>query len=132
MLAHSDWLLELGIASAIHLRAFAHEKLLSLTGITELKIIIFVLVFCTHVSFSVFIRNLPKTLKGLCHDLRMCRIFCLLCCFSELSAILDLGNQADFWQETSVYSTVLSEFLLVYLSIFFVQFYCGYRREIMR
>ena len=58
--------------------------------------------------------------------------FCLLCCFSELSAILDLGNQADFWQETSVYSTVLSEFLLVYLSIFFVQFYCGYRREIMR
>ena len=35
--------------------------------------------------------------------------FCLLCWFSQLSAILDSGNQADFWQQTSVYSTVLSE-----------------------
>ena len=57
--------------------------------------------------------------------------FCLLCSFSQLSAILDLGNQADLRQQTSVYSTVLSDFLFVYLSIFFVQFYCSYRREIM-
>ena len=57
--------------------------------------------------------------------------FCLLCWFSQLSAILDLGNQADFWQQISVYNTVLSEFLLVYLSIFFVEFYRSCRREIM-
>ena len=57
--------------------------------------------------------------------------FYLLCWFSQLSAILDLGNQADLWQQTSVYSTVLSDFLFVYLSIFLVQFYCSYRREIM-
>ena len=57
--------------------------------------------------------------------------FCLLCWFSQLSAILDLGNQADFWQQTSVYSTFTVQFLLVYLSIFFVKFYCGYRRETM-
>ena len=56
---------------------------------------------------------------------------CLLCWFSQRSAILDLGNQADFWQQTSVYSTVLSKFLLIYLSIFFFQFHCSYRREIM-
>ena len=57
--------------------------------------------------------------------------FFLLCWFSQLSAILDFGNQADFWQQTSVYSTVLSEFLLVYLSIFFFQFHCSYRHKIM-
>ena len=57
--------------------------------------------------------------------------FSLLCWFSQLSAILELGNQADFWQQTSVYSTFTVQFLLVYLSIFFVKFYCGYRRETM-
>ena len=57
--------------------------------------------------------------------------FCLLCWFSQLSAILDLGNQADFWQQTSVYSTFFSEFLLVYLITFFDQFHFSYRREIM-
>ena len=45
--------------------------------------------------------------------------------------ILDFGNQADFWQQTSVYSTVLSEFLFVYSSIFIFQFHCSYRHEIM-
>ena len=61
-----------------------------------------------------------------------CVGFLPLLIFSTLlSAILDLGNQADFWQQTSIYSTGFSEFLLVYLSIFFVQFHCSYRREIM-
>ena len=54
--------------------------------------------------------------------------FCLLRRFSNMSSILDLRNQDDFWQQTSVYSTVLFTFLLVYLGIFFAQFY---RREIM-
>lgn len=52
--------------------------------------------------------------------------FYLLCWFSQLSAILDLGNQADLWQQTSVYSRVLSD-----LSIFVIQFYCSYRHKIM-
>ena len=56
---------------------------------------------------------------------------CLLCWFSQLSAILDLGNPADFSQQMSVYSTGFSEFLLIHLSIFFVQFHCRYRHKIM-
>ena len=47
LLARSDWLLKLGIACAIHLRAFCARKLLSLTGINKLKIIIFVLYYLT-------------------------------------------------------------------------------------
>ena len=56
---------------------------------------------------------------------------CLLCWFSQLSAIFDFGNQADFWHQTSVYNTFTVQFLLVYLIIFFVKIYCGYRRETM-
>ena len=44
--------------------------------------------------------------------------FYLLCWFSQLSAILDLGNQADLWQQTSVYSTVLSDFFVRILEYF--------------
>ena len=72
-----------------------------------------------------------NTLKGAMSRPAHLQDFDLLCWFSQLSAIFGLGNQADLWQQTSVYSTVLSDILFVYLSIFFVQFYCSYRREIM-
>ena len=49
----------------------------------------------------------------------------------QLSAILDLGNQADFWQQNSVYGLIFPEFMFIYLSNFFVQFRCSYKHEIM-
>ena len=52
MLARSDWLLKHGIASAVHLRAFARESCYSLTGINELKIVIFVQYYLTVLVYT--------------------------------------------------------------------------------
>ena len=47
VLARSDWLLELGIASAFTSPSICARKLLSLTGINELKMVSFVLYYLT-------------------------------------------------------------------------------------
>ena len=47
----SDWLLKHGIASTIDLRAFARENCI-VTGINELKIIIFVLYYLTVLVYT--------------------------------------------------------------------------------
>ena len=88
---------------------------------------LWVIIHATYLFKYAFNRNLKGATSRPAHV----QDFCLLCWFSQLSAILDLVKQADFWQQTSVYNTFTGQFLLVYLSIFFVKFYCGYRRETM-
>ena len=62
----SDWLLKLGIASAIHLQAksviFA-QKLKSFTGINGLKIIIFVLYDVSHYLSIIILKQLFTSLS---------------------------------------------------------------------
>ena len=105
------------------------------THITELDLFGTTNVDCLWPTFTLFysflIGNKNTLFKGAMSRPAHVQDFCLLCWFSQLSAIFDFGNQADFWHQTSVYNTFTVQFLLVYLIIFFVKIYCGYRRETM-
>ena len=61
---HSDWPLKLGIASAIPLSSICARKLLSLIGINELKIIIFVLCYLTILVYIKLTIHLSVSGQG--------------------------------------------------------------------